>query len=471
MQSILRRLGLRLIHVIVSGVLVVLVIAASLWITPAQSKTAAGQTFWMGVARPNVSLSGPGELVLNHSVVTTVQRFPGLIRPQIQVRNIDFVKLRKELSTPSKQQQASRDFGQGLVDGWVKYFVFQLLVAMALGAVAFAVVYGRWLGWRGRRLLWAVAFGVATVLVVDVVSIAVTVYRGSQALRQVKSLDDLVGRSPVTVTPDPAVPKLPGVQVVVLGDSTAAGLGNPLVEKPNETDAACARSGDSYPAVLTRNGLEVLNQACSGATIQAGILRPQVIEGLSVPPQLGVAKQATQAKVVIVSIGANDVDWAPLVGFCSISRFCDDKLSSVYYEGSDGRLEEFKRNYYELLRQLTDLPQRPKVLVNLYYDPFGESDVSCMAASGATRDKVEVMRARLQTLNRTLSELAKTFGFTPVQPNFEGHEVCSKQPFVQGLGEKAPLHPNAAGGVAIALADQRALTEALISPTPTPAGR
>jgi hypothetical protein len=50
-----------------------------------------------------------------------------------------------------------------------------------------------------------------------------------------------------------------------------------------------------------------------------------------------------------------------------------------------------------------------------------------------------------------------TFGFTPVQPRFDGHELCTSQPYVQGLRDNAPLHPTAAGELAIALADQQAL--------------
>ena len=59
-----------------------------------------------------------------------------------------------------------------------------------------------------------------------------------------------------------------------------------------------------------------------------------------------------------------------------------------------------------------------------------------------------------------LTEGAQTFGFTAVHPSFEGHELCSSQPYVQGLHDAAPLHPTAAGELAIALTDQQALTKA-----------
>jgi hypothetical protein len=43
------------------------------------------------------------------------------------------------------------------------------------------------------------------------------------------------------------------------------------------------------------------------------------------------------------------------------------------------------------------------------------------------------------------------------QPDFTGHELCTPQPYVQGLGAAAPFHPTALGQLAIALADQAAL--------------
>jgi len=63
-----------------------------------------------------------------------------------------------------------------------------------------------------------------------------------------------------------------------------------------------------------------------------------------------------------------------------------------------------------------------------------------------------------------LKDGATTFGFTPVQPRFDGHALCTAQPYVQGLHDNAPLHPTSAGELAIALADQQALAKQ------TPAG-
>jgi hypothetical protein len=39
-----------------------------------------------------------------------------------------------------------------------------------------------------------------------------------------------------------------------------------------------------------------------------------------------------------------------------------------------------------------------------------------------------------------------------VQPRFDGHELCTDQPWVQGMRDPAPFHPTAAGELAITAA-------------------
>ncbi|MEU0213975.1 hypothetical protein ABZ281_02255 [Streptomyces sp. NPDC006265] len=68
-----------------------------------------------------------------------------------------------------------------------------------------------------------------------------------------------------------------------------------------------------------------------------------------------------------------------------------------------------------------------------------------------------MLRSRLAALNSVLRQGAETAGFTPVKPDFGGHGLCSAQPYVQSPTDRAPLHPTAAGALAIALADQHAI--------------
>jgi len=287
-------------------------------------------------------------------------------------------------------------------------------------------------------------------------------------LRSVKTLDDLVGVDPLqgsTGTPVAARPQ-PGDQAVVIGDSTAAAVGNPPVSGATALDRACGRSSQSYAADLAAvNDWSVLNLACSGATVQNGLLGVQILgDGQVAPPQLVEAQRVSHAKVIIVSVGADDVEWSIMTRLCAASAVCNDKVSTAYF---DQLLNSFTRSYYQLLGDLADLPGSPAVLVNEYYSPFG-SDIGCLARYGLTPAKEKVLLARLGQLNALLAEGAQTFGFGVADPPFTGHELCTADPYVQSPDDPAPLHPTAAGELAIALADQQVLptlTKTLTSAT------
>jgi len=256
---------------------------------------------------------------------------------------------------------------------------------------------------------------------------------------------------------------------VVIGDSTAAAVGNPIPRNATALDRACGRSSDSYAADLAMvNNWNVLNLACSGATVQNGLLGVQVFgDGQVAPSQLAEAERATHAKVIIVSVGADDVEWSIMTRLCVASAVCNDKVSAAFFSKQIG---DFTRSYYELLGDLAALPGSPAVLINQYYSPFG-AGLRCLARYGITPAKEKVLAARLGQLNTVLAQGAQTFGFGVTDPPFTGHELCTADPYVQGPGDPAPLHPTPAGELAIALADQQVLpkVEGLVpAPSATP---
>jgi lysophospholipase L1-like esterase len=203
------------------------------------------------------------------------------------------------------------------------------------------------------------------------------------------------------------------------------------------------------------NDWNVKNVACSGATIANGIVGRQFAGDRWVRPQLAVAKRAVEADVVIVNAGANDMTWSVLVRVCAASDACDDRAQTAYFQRS---LDRFTRDYFDLLRQLSTLRGEPLVLINQYYAPFDPS-LDCLEPTGLTREKILVLLDRLRALNDVLAQGAETFGFETVAPDFGGHELCTAQPYVQGLDDPAPLHPNGQGHLAIALANERARLE------------
>ncbi len=426
-------------------------------VTPLQTVSAAGQTARVGATAPSLSLEGPGELDLFGQVMPTKPQFEGPIRPLLQLTHITIDKQVTRLLRSDNPRELELNLSQQLAQGWERYFEWEVLIAAGFAVVALIAVAGiRKQSYK--NMAKTVGAGLAVLLAVNIGGVLLTASSTPRVLRSVKTLDDLVGTDPLQTTPQSVARPLPGVQAVVIGDSTAAAMGNPIPPGASALDRACGRSNESYAADLASvNNWNVLNLACSGATIQNGLQGAQVLpDGQVAPPQVVELQQATHAKVIIVSVGADDVQWSIMTRLCAASTVCNDKVSSAYFNEQIGA---FTRSYYQLLLDLAELPGTPAVLVNEYYSPFG-SDIGCLSGYGLTPAKEKVLASRLAQLNAVLAQGAKTFDFGVVAPSFAGHELCTGDPYVQGPGDPAPLHPNAAGELAIALADQQALPAA-----------
>jgi hypothetical protein len=437
------------------------VTAGSIWlalqVAPLQTVSAAGQTAQVGAAVPSLSLSGPGELDLFGQVMPTKPQFEGPIRPLLKLTHITIDAQVARLLRADTPRSLELNLSQQLAQGWTRYFEWETLIAAGFAVVLLIAVAGI-ARQSYKRMARTVIGGLVVVVAVNVGGVLLTAHSTPAVLRSVKTLDDLVGADPLTAPQQSATRSLPGVQAVVIGDSTAAAIGNPRLPNGTPLDRACGRSSESYATDLALvNTWNVLNLACSGATVQNGLLGAQVFgSGTVAPPQLGEAQRATHAKVIIVSVGADDVQWSIMTKLCVASTVCNDKVSNAFF---NQLISDFTRSYYELLGDLAALPGAPDILVNEYYSPFGP-DLSCLSTYGITAAKEKVLASRLAQLNTVLAQGAQTFGFGVAQPQFTGHELCTSDPYVQGPGDPAPLHPTAAGELAIALADQQALPKA-----------
>jgi lysophospholipase L1-like esterase len=300
-----------------------------------------------------------------------------------------------------------------------------------------------------------------------------TVASARNQLAGIATLADLTGRAVLVTPPSPAGPVRGDIEVAVIGDSTAAGVGNTPPTEPTDADIACARSRDAYAEVLqSATGWTVENLACASATIRQGLLGSQPRRPVTPAAQVGVLKNITSLRAVIVSIGANDIGWSDFLTYCYGLSRCDDQATQRLILS---RLDTFRLQYVQLLQQLSELPTRPAVIVTGYYDPFGDRfdcpalrdpDAPAVLPEGygfapdpsepdpteRVKQKIEPLRSILAQLNDVLAQGAEAFGFTSVVPSFEGHALCSEQPWVQGMSDPYPFHPRAAGELAIAAA-------------------
>ncbi len=464
---------------------------AALALTPATSVTVFGQEVEVGAVRPSSlqGWSGPGQAELfGAGSVETIQTFNGPVRPRIVWQEFNRDAAASAFLQPEGtdgRRVVSTDtgpIGAALARGWSQFFVELVLASMLFAALAYLVVIAAEVIVRGprathpraRHRLWPLALTCALAMVLTTASAALTAASAREQLTDVASLADLTGSAPLVPVPSAAGPTRADVEIAVIGDSTAAGVGNAPPRDPTEADIACQRSGDAYADVLqAATGRTVVNLACGSATISDGLLTAQSGRRPVTPaPQVGVLKNLTSLELVVVSIGANDLGWADFLKYCYGLSRCDDQVSQRLIAR---RLDTFGLQYAQLLQQLSSLPTRPAVIVTGYYDPFGDA-FGCPALrdplapvppppgygfatdseqedpGGKLATKIDPMRSVLAQLNLVLDEGARAFSFGYVQPTFTGHTLCSDQPWVQGMSDPHPFHPNAAGELAIAAA-------------------
>lgn len=487
-RRVLRTVG----HVVPYVVLAVAAVLLALAVTPSVTVATFGQTVRVGAVPPSLGLgwSGPGQADLfGEGPVDTVAQFAGPIRPRITWERFNrnaaaaaFIQSTQDGSGPD----GTDSVGAALAKGWIDYFVRLLTTAAGLGAAGYLVVIASFglvrsnyqMPTRGR-LVRGLAAAVIVSLAVTTGCSALTVQSARSQLAGVRSLADLTGRAPLVPAPGPVDPEHGDVRIAVIGDSTAAGVGNSSLTDPTAADQACGRSRDAYARVLeSATGHPVLNLACSSATIVNGLLGPQREGGMTLPPQVGVLKSVRSLSAVVVSVGANDVGWSDFLRICYALASCDDQVNASLFQR---RLDAFRIQYAQLLQQLSDLPARPLVIITQYYDPLGTSlDCPALRAPDSPADpppgygfapapgydqaqrlaqKVDPLRSELDSLNTVLEQGAQAFGFRTVRPDFTGHELCTPQPWVQGMTAPFPFHPNAAGELAIAAAQLPQLAE------------
>jgi lysophospholipase L1-like esterase len=428
-------------------------IAIALLVTPMQTVTVAGQVIQVGASAPTLSLSGPGQVDLFGQSLPTNLLFAGPVRPRLQLSQIT---INSELTTfvqGDHPAEAERILGARLADGWKRYFAWETAIAGA-GALLLVGAAAGLARVPHRTTIKLLVAGLVVAEAINLGAIMITAYTAPSLLRQVHSLNELVGSQTHLPRIRPNGPPLPGVQVVVIGDSTAAGAGLAPLPGSSGTARACGRSSDSYADDLSvANGWRVLNLACDGATISHGLLGPQDHDGQVLPPQFAEAERATRLSAVIVSVGADDLNWAAEVRYCSVAPRCNDRATTAYFQQ---QLASFSKDYLDLLSRLAALPTHPQVIINQYYDPFGP-EPGCLSRAGLSPANLQTLTSRLATLNAVLADGAAQFNFSSPQPDFTGHQLCTSQPYVQGLNAAAPFHPTVLGQLAIALADQAAL--------------
>jgi len=438
-----------------------------------------GQHIGVGARAPDLSLSGPAQLVQVGNTRLDVPRLQvdGPLRPQLTIGPVQRNAAAAQLFDRASLGSAATEAVAALEAGFVHWYL-----RGALGLVAFAVVaaaaggclrilvalrqHGRseetvpHIGEIARR--WSGTIRRTTVLAVVVsllgwAAAGVLAYAGAASgLQDVRSLSDLVGAS--HVTPAPVGPVLTGYTGAVIGDSRAVRVGGPPVADPTGDDTTCERSADSPAVEIGRvTGEKVLNLACPGATIASGLRGAQQRDGTSVPPQIGRLKQVQNLRFVVVVIGPNDLGWTDFIQYCYAVADCADNLTQGEF---DYRLAAFDRDYGDLLQDLDALDGHPQIVVMTSYDVLDpDADPACPAVrgpagtAGLNPTKIELLANRNAALNHVLAAGAEKYGFSVASPALTplcttGADQIGAD--LQGLTDPEPFHPTALGSLRMA---------------------
>lgn len=223
---------------------------------------------------------------------------------------------------------------------------------------------------------------------------------------------------------------------VALGDSYSSGTGT-----GNYFDRQCLRSEQAYPAVVTsaRGDLDLVFEACSGATTD-DLLREQ-LDGLT-----------ADTRWVTVTIGGNDIGFADIVVACasaSLAGNCEEEIA----EGERKAREELPAKLDRTYRAIRQRAPHARVLVLGYPRLFQDRGrpPNCTGGALFTPERIERLNRGAEMLRDLIRERVAAAGpgfyFLDAIPVFEGHEVCSPNPWINGVMTEivSSYHPNRFG--------------------------
>lgn len=468
-------------------------VPATILLTPDQHTTVAGQQIAVGARVPNLSWTGPAQLVQigNTQLDVPPLDISGPLRPRIVLGPVARNEAAVAALDPANGN-ARENAETQITSAFTRWYSWAavILVAITIGLVALAACLRMLItmrresrrALRGHRAgsppradetmlhpavtvhqLWQrsrtqVRAMIATALVATLAAWAgsgVLAYTGvASGLKNVRSLTDLVGS--FYIAPAPVGPLVEGYTGAVIGDSRAARLGGPLAPDASEEDRACSRSSDSLAGqVSSLTAVPMLNLACSGATIVKGLRGTQQVGDTQIAAQVGKLRQLAGLQFVVVVIGPNDLGWSDQLRYCYGVQDCRDRLTDGEFAY---RLGAFDSAYGDLLHDLNDLPGAPQVIVVTSYDVFTPEPTCPDAqgppgAAGLSAANAELLAARNHRLNNVLVAGAQKYNFSIAHPVLT--PLCaapsdSLGPDLQGLADAAPFHPTGVGELRMA---------------------
>ena len=243
--------------------------------------------------------------------------------------------------------------------------------------------------------------------------------------------------------------------VVALGDSFTAGEGAPPYDADPER---CRRAAGAWPRLLGEVAVvaSVELRACAGAQTEH-LTGPW--EGRGLDAQIP-DEPDPDVTLVVLTIGGNDIGFGDIVASCVILT-CSPAPDSDELEA---RLDALRIALVQDVhpRLAAAYPEARVVHVGYpHLAPPPDIDPRCLWMSGADQ---RAARGIVDALDETAADAAEQAGTAEhldVSDAFAGHELCTRDPWVNDVGfGPGAAHPDADGQRALA----RAVAEALELP-------
>ncbi|GAA1665435.1 SGNH family lipase [Glycomyces endophyticus] len=223
-------------------------------------------------------------------------------------------------------------------------------------------------------------------------------------------------------------------QYVALGDSFASGVG----AGDYLADDGCYRSANAYPkAAEAALGERLWFEACSGAKIEDVVAN-----------QLGHLYRANTEHVTI-GVGGNDAGFSTVLGACAgtDTALCEAAIANARAIITDSLPAELD----DLYTRVENRAFSAEIVV--VGNPRLFAETACAGALAITPAEQALLNDAADLLAETTAAVAADHGFDFADPRaaFDGHGVCSADPWILGYtGNLESFHPNAAGQAAYA---------------------
>jgi lysophospholipase L1-like esterase len=254
----------------------------------------------------------------------------------------------------------------------------------------------------------------------------------------------------------------PPVVLAALGDSYSSGVGTP---DPDPSIPACYRTPHAWPSLVgDALGWQVHNLACSGAKT-ADITAPY--GGQEAQTAL-LAALRPRPEVVTITIGGNDVGFAPVLGAC----FGGDCLSQIT-ASEKAMVNTLPGLLAQTYRAVEAADPRARLVVVGYPRLFPSDPAAVTGCSWLSdAERASLVRAG-NLLNGVIAVEARLAGATyvDVSSTLRGHELCTADSWLVPLPEQMGAHPTVPGQQAIADAVAARLSHLRLTPSHPRAGR